>query len=52
MSLTCEYLAGVPKDDEMDAEEIDPDEIDDILHDVESNKKQVSRTGPRRISDE
>ena len=35
-----EYLAGVPEDNEMDAEEIDPDEIDDILHDVESNPNE------------
>ena len=32
-----DYLAGEPEDDEMDVEEIDPDEINDILHDVESN---------------
>ena len=35
-----EYLAGEPEDDEMDAEEIDPDEIDDILHDAESNPNE------------
>ena len=35
-----EYLARVPEDDEMDAEEIDPDEINDILHDVESNPNE------------
>ena len=35
-----DYLAGVPEDVEMDAEEIDPDEIDDILHDVESNPNE------------
>ena len=35
-----EYLAGVPEDDELDAEEIDPDEIDDILHDEESNPNE------------
>ena len=33
-----EYLAGEPEDDEMDAEEID--EIDDILHDAESNPNE------------
>ena len=35
-----EYLAGEPEDNEMDAEEIDPDEIDDILHDAESNPNE------------
>ena len=35
-----EYLAGEPEDDEMDAEEIDPDESNDILHDAESNPNE------------
>ena len=35
-----EYLAREPEDNEMDAEEIDPDEIDDILHDAESNPNE------------
>ena len=32
-----DYLASELEDNEMHAEEIDPEEIDNILHDVESN---------------
>ena len=32
-----DYLAEEPEDNEMDAEEIDPEEIDGILHNIDSN---------------